>query len=224
MIYKGSSAVLLFLAVQAWACNAPIASSTIYYTPDAKVQCGAYGRKCKKFVDDVKLQGSGILSPTKLLRYTGKEEARDPSCPTTKGAAGVCLIPYISVAADARYWNMGDIVSMPGMKGKKVTLPDGKTFLHPGYFIVHDTGGAIKGSNRFDFYTGTLGAHHEDNSFGYKGEATTAMFSKKNCPERKRYSRLKPSHKEFSIARANIEKAIHGSSKKTSVQSSKGVN
>lgn len=198
---------LVFAAVQAVACNVPIATSTIYYTPDAKAQCGSYGTKCKKFVADVELQGSGILTPTQLLRYTGKTEKRDATCPTTKGAAGQCMIPYISIAADARYYQMGDIISMPAMKGKTLKMEDGRTFKHPGFFIVHDTGGAIKGSGRFDFYTGHMGADHANNSFGYKGDSDTTMFSKTTCQERKKFSKLKPGQAGFAQALSEINKA-----------------
>lgn len=62
----------------------------------------------------------------------------------------MCLDPYYSVAADLNLYSTGDIVFIPSVVG--LAMPDGST--HDGYFIVRDSGQAIKGFGRFDFFTG----------------------------------------------------------------------
>lgn len=57
---------------------------------------------------------------------------------------------------------MGTIIEAPEMKGKRFKLPNGQSFKHPGFLIVQDTGGAIKGAGRFDFYTGTANPFKTD--------------------------------------------------------------
>lgn len=62
----------------------------------------------------------------------------------------VCMDPYRSVAADNRYHKTGTVLFFPALKG--LELPDNT--VHDGYMVVRSTGGAIKGKDRFDFYTG----------------------------------------------------------------------
>ncbi|MFZ3231304.1 MAG: 3D domain-containing protein [Pseudobdellovibrio sp.] len=84
--------------------------------------------------------------------------ASDSQCPFGNGARRdqvngyrmMCLDPYHSVAADLSIYNLGDVIYIPTAVG--VVLPDGS--IHDGYFIVRDSGGAIKGYGRFDFFTG----------------------------------------------------------------------
>lgn len=176
---------LLALTPIADACKGAIATSTIYYVPHVRDICKS-NKPCAKFHEEVKLQGSGTLANGKSLKYTGRT-IDIGTCETARGAAGRCLIPYMSVAADPRHFRMGDVIEMPAMRGKKIKMPDGVTIKHPGYFIVMDTGGAIKGPNRFDFFTGSHGANHPDNAFGYQGDSEVAMFQKSKCPARKEF-------------------------------------
>lgn len=213
---KTISTAFLFIAVQAFACKVPIATTSFYYTPDAKVICGRYyaknERPCAKFIEDANMQGSGIQSPGILYRYKQSPRELGNGCKTTFGFAGTCLIPYVSIAADPSYHNMGDYISMPAMKGKKVTLADGRVLTHPGYFRVDDTGGAIDGRTRFDFYTGPLGLGQKRNSFSDSSGSDFSMENKKICSPRKTYENVKSSQ-EKAIAKAaiaNFEKAING--------------
>ncbi|MBC7457696.1 MAG: hypothetical protein H7235_05420, partial [Bdellovibrionaceae bacterium] len=128
-----------------------------------------------------------------------------------------CLIPYVSIAADPTYHNMGDYISMPAMKGKKVTLFDGRVLTHPGYFRIDDTGGAIDGRTRFDFYTGPLGLRQKKNSFSDNGEFNTkehsiSMENNEVCSARKTYKKVNSS-KEKALAKASIaefERFVNG--------------
>lgn len=212
------STVFLFIAVQAFACSVPIATTSFYYTPDAKVICGRYysekERPCAKFITDANMQGSGILSPGVLYRYKQSPRHLGNGCKTTFGFAGTCLIPYVSIAVDPDYHNMGDYIAMPEMKGKKVTLADGRVLTHPGYFRVDDTGRAINGRTRFDFYTGSLGLKQSKNTFSSASGSDCVMEKEKNgyCSPRKTYENVKSSA-EKAQAKAAVdafEKSLAG--------------
>lgn len=207
--------IFLFFMVQAYACQIPTATTTVYYLPDAKKMCGAYGRKCSKFVREVRMQGSGKLYPNKVYRYTGRTENLG-DCDTAKGARNTCLTPYISVAADRRQYNMGDIISMPGLKGRTMTLKNGKTFKHPGYLIVEDTGGAIKGRGRFDFFT-DMDMNDSKNSFGYKAKERLNLADKRTCSEIKKIaSRIRPSDAyQYKTILKQIRDAVNGATQTT---------
>jgi 3D (Asp-Asp-Asp) domain-containing protein len=70
-----------------------------------------------------------------------------------RGYKHMCIDPYYSVAADLSIYNLGDVIFIPLLKG--LALPNGEK--HNGYVIVRDSGGAIRGVGRFDFFTGYLG-------------------------------------------------------------------
>lgn len=60
-----------------------------------------------------------------------------------KGSSNLDLIPFVSLAVDPRYYDIGDILLITDYKSKKSFLG-----------IAHDTGAAIKGKNRVDLFTG----------------------------------------------------------------------
>lgn len=64
------------------------------------------------------------------------------------------LVPFRSIAVDKSRIPYGTVLYIPKARGTKVTLPDGTTRVHDGYFIAADTGGAIKG-NHIDVFFGT---------------------------------------------------------------------
>ncbi len=68
----------------------------------------------------------------------------------SKKTTVMCLDPYYSVAADLTLYSVGDVIFISSIAG--LVLPDGT--VHDGYFIVRDSGQAIKGYGRFDFFTG----------------------------------------------------------------------
>lgn len=82
-------------------------------------------------------------------------------CPYGKGIQGSCLDPYRTVAADTDYWKVGEVIFVPDFEGVK--LADGTT--HDGFFVVRDTGGAINGQHRFDFFVGILLRNDDENTF-----------------------------------------------------------
>lgn len=64
------------------------------------------------------------------------------------------LVPFRTVAVDHRTIPYGTVLYIPGAKGVKITLPNGTTATHDGFFIAGDTGGAIK-QNHIDVFTGS---------------------------------------------------------------------
>ena len=65
------------------------------------------------------------------------------------------LVPFRSIAVDRNYISYGTVLYIPKARGTKVTLPDGTTRVHDGYFIAADTGGAIKGTH-IDVFFGSI--------------------------------------------------------------------
>jgi len=166
-------------------------SATIYFLPREG--------KVKNFRAAVKLQGSGIMANGNRLSYTGKVTKPPTNCTTTKTSASrQCLLSYFSIAADLRYHRAGDIIEVPSLKGTRVRLPDsGQTISHPGFFIVHDTGAAIKGVNRFDFFTGTDNPSAKGNAFRQK-----KLGDKFNC--QKSWRKFARNSKGYHMARNQI--------------------
>ncbi len=110
------------------------------------------------------------------------KEVDKNKCPYGLGVKNICLDPYYTVAADLKYHNPGDVIFVEEMKGTK--LPNGE--VHDGFFIVRDRGGAIKGANRFDFYTGLLHYKNEDNPFtslGFSNEKASFPYRKATTSE-----------------------------------------
>lgn len=166
--------------------------ATNYYLPDhevdsrysscartEKIRIGKETLKvCPQFLSAVRMQGSGHVSfkgKKYRVHYSGNVElVSKTKCSTAIGAANQCLIPFVHIAADPQYFNMGDIIEVPELRYMRVPRADGKgEFIHPGYFIVGDTGGAIKGNNRFDFFTGKGNPMGKENPFGPYGKKMT---------------------------------------------------
>jgi 3D (Asp-Asp-Asp) domain-containing protein len=77
------------------------------------------------------------------------------------GVRGICLDPFYTVAADLRYHKPGEVIYVPALVGRK--LPNGES--HNGFLVVRDTGGAIRGPHRFDFFSGSLSWQDPANTF-----------------------------------------------------------
>lgn len=124
---------------------------------------------CSKFYFAAQMQGSALVRVNNgsqyLINYVGAEDGIPRYtvvdrniCPYGLGVSNLCLQPFISIAADRKLYKAGDVIFVPAVRDAKIVLPDGD--LHQGFFIVTDTGAAIVGSGRFDFYTGPM--HYSD--------------------------------------------------------------
>ncbi|MGI0488410.1 3D domain-containing protein [Pantanalinema rosaneae CENA516] len=71
-----------------------------------------------------------------------------------RGAKGVELVPYRTIAVDPTLIPFGSVVYIPQANGQVITLPSGQQVIHDGYFYAADTGSAIVG-NHIDVFLGT---------------------------------------------------------------------
>lgn len=69
------------------------------------------------------------------------------------GAGGRNMVPYRTVAVDPELIPLGSVLYIPAARGTVVTLDDGETHIHDGYFYAGDTGGSIDG-NHVDVFIG----------------------------------------------------------------------
>lgn len=120
---------------------------------------------------------------TTLINYVQEKQGVylfkevEEKCPYGYGVKNICLDPYYTVAADLNFHKPGDVIYVDEIKGTK--LPNGE--VHDGFFIIRDKGGAIKGANRFDFYTGMVHYKNEENPFtplGFANEKSQFAYRK----------------------------------------------
>jgi membrane-bound lytic murein transglycosylase len=150
---------------------------TIYYIPQfdlEKQTCAASSRRaikdkkdqilfqvCKEIYEACLMQGTCEIKNSEgrtLVNVAGKVDSdyrfakvQNKTCRYGMGAGkAICLDPFHSIAADLSIYKLGQVIYIPHAVG--IELPDGSK--HDGYFVVRDSGGAIKGYGRFDFFTG----------------------------------------------------------------------
>lgn len=118
-----------------------------------------------------------ILNYTQTVNEIPRFKAVDTDrCPYGLGVSQICLDPFYTVAADLKYHKIGDVLFVDKLKGLK--LPNNE--IHSGYVIVRDSGGAIKGPDRFDFFTGTFHFTDPRNTVSKEGfSSTTNSYSYK---------------------------------------------
>jgi 3D (Asp-Asp-Asp) domain-containing protein len=97
-----------------------------------------------------------------VYRFTEVDLKR---CPFGYGVKNSCLDPFFSVAADLTIYKPGEVIFVPNLVGVKV--PTGE--IHDGYFVIRDSGAAIVGATRFDFFTGFYSHVNRGNVFARLG-------------------------------------------------------
>ena len=193
-------------------------SSSVYYTPHELSSQNVRG-----FEAAVRLEGVGVDSGG---NYVNERGAVDPSVSceipaglgvgskknqSARGKVG-CLVPFFSVAAElsATTYHRGDLIFVPAVKAANIQLPNGK--IHPGYFIVQDTGHAFEnaGLGRFDFYTGNFSATDPQNPFA---KIMDWLSEKKSClreQTRKKFELIRFGHPDYEPAIEEVEEAVGG--------------
>tara|TARA_B110001454_G_scaffold219200_1_gene251834 strand:+ start:59182 stop:59922 length:741 start_codon:yes stop_codon:yes gene_type:complete len=195
-------------------------SPTLYFVPvlnSKKIECrgddvksikNAKGqtiaRVCEADYKVCVMQGTCLLSENRGMRIVtfttrrGKvptfSENSKKECPYGLGVKDICLDPYYTVAADLNFHKLGDVIFIPSVRG--VQLPNGE--IHDGYFVVRDSGSAIKSEKRFDFFTGfdkdtdtsnvfkKLGLDAKENRFKHEKaseEIAVKVRAKRNYPK-----------------------------------------
>lgn len=126
-----------------------------------------------------KMNGSGMVNGRVVDKKGKSKECLGMDGDVSAKGAGGCLTAFFSVAADLSQYRVGDIIYLPDINEGNLKVPSGKR--HPGFFIVQDTGGAIKGPSRFDFYTGTKSLADSRNIFGGAGQKFKILQDRKKC-------------------------------------------
>ncbi len=132
-------------------------------------------RICRTTQSACALQGSCAIVQDGELRsfnISGRAEKHDiffemteHDCKFGYGVKSSCLDPFYTLAADMSIYRPGDVIYMPTVRGLK--LPDGTD--HSGYFVVRDSGRAIIGKGRFDFFSGYYPWRSDENPFSKIG-------------------------------------------------------
>lgn len=175
---------LLGLLLTAGVAQANCLRPTLYFKPIAErapyANCGrkqmltihdddtgrSFGMKlCPRFIQDAKIQGQATITingARRVINVSGRESnvwklVPQKRCSYGYGVRNLCLIPFVSVAADLDHHDPGDVLFVKALKGTKVPHPYKKDewWTHDGYVVVTDRGGSISGANRFDFFIGT---------------------------------------------------------------------
>ena len=163
----------------------------------------------------VNVEGTGVTRAGIMIQYTG--EVHSSNCPSVFGdaspisaASNKCLIPFISVACDTSIYPFGTIFKIPMLDKVEIAMPPlGKNKMkHPKYVVCEDTGSAIKGENRLDFYTGSYGLKSKANIFGSTANDLFKMFGNRSCHPNKTFKAIRHSDPEWQRAAGAIAAAI----------------
>ena len=163
----------------------------------------------------VNVEGTGVTRAGKMIEHTG--EVHSSNCPSVfgdaspiSGASHKCLIPFISVACDTSVYPLGTIFEVSMLDKVEIAMPpSGKNKMkHPKYVVCEDTGSAIKGENRLDFYTGSYGLKSKANIFGSTASDLFKMFGNKSCHPNKTFRAIRHSDPEWQTAAGAIAAAI----------------
>jgi len=120
--------------------------------PSVTDPCGLKGGTYrKKFLDDVKMQGSGQTVDGQIIRYTGTHGGRDcfTKAQCALGAIGRCITPNVSVAVDPTVIPLGTKLYIQGVGERR----------------AEDTGDLIKG-HHIDLYIGPVPRSQGTSAFG----------------------------------------------------------
>jgi len=119
-------------------------------------------------------------------------------------------MPFISVACDISVYPFGTVFEVSVLDKVEIAMPPfGQNKMkHPKYVVCEDTGSAIKGEGRFDFYTGSYGLQSKANIFGSAASDLFKMFGDKSCHPNKTFRAIRHSDPEWQTAVRAIAAAI----------------
>lgn len=131
---------------------------------------------------------SGLSDP--LVRALEKTRWKPAKGPFGDGAGGYVLAPYRTLAVDRATFPLGSVIYLPDARGVGLTLPDGTTATHDGYFFAGDVGGAIKGRH-VDFFIGV----REKNPFSFVTSSSSGKIPARRVVNAQTISWLKTLHR-----------------------------
>ena len=89
-----------------------------------------------------------------------------------EGSADYQLVPYRTLAVDTARIPIGAVLFIPKARGAKITLPNGATALHDGYFFAGDEGFGIE-KNHIDVFIGVT----KENPFDFVTSDSQGKFA-----------------------------------------------
>jgi 3D (Asp-Asp-Asp) domain-containing protein len=94
-----------------------------------------------------------VKHPALWARRAGRSRFGLSKGPFGDGAAGFQIVPFRTVAVDARAIPLGTVLYIPAARGTPVTLPSGRKAVHDGYFFASDHGGGVR-HDHIDVFVG----------------------------------------------------------------------
>ena len=125
-----------------------------------------------------------------LVRALEKTRWKVAKGPFGDGSGGYILAPFRTLAVDKNTFPLGTTLYVSKARGAKLSLPDGTTAKHDGYFFAGDTGGAITGRH-VDFFLGVT----ETNPFPFVTSASSGKFDVRLVTNAQTKAWLKALHK-----------------------------
>jgi len=145
---------------------------------------------CARFVSSLTMEGTGRTWDGRLLNWDARVGGRacfvevDPALyPFGVGVQGYALVPFRSLAVDARYVPLGHVVELPELAG--MPLPDGTR--HDGCFVAVDGGGAIVG-HHLDLFLPSTRWYRELHGAGYLPRHVSVVLDTPRCASAQRFA------------------------------------
>lgn len=151
---------------------------------------GTVAWACRGFVSALTMEGTGRTWDGRLLNWASRQRGR--ACftevdtalyPYGVGVQGYALVPYRSLAVDARFVPIGHVVEMPELRG--LPLPDGTR--HDGCFVAVDGGGAIRG-HHIDLFVPSRAVYESLASRRELPRQVTVVVDSDRCAHARRYA------------------------------------
>ena len=179
-----------FLLTQYWVAEerpgAAREQAVRVYDPEG----GTVAWACRGFVSSLTMEGTGRTWDGRLLNWASRHQGR--ACfievdtalyPYGVGVQGYALVPYRSLAVDARFVPIGHVVEMPELRG--MPLPDGTR--HDGCFVAVDGGGAIRG-HHIDLFVPSRGVYERLAAQRELPRRVTVVVDSERCAYARRYA------------------------------------
>lgn len=151
---------------------------------------GTVAWACRGFVASLTMEGTGRTWDGRLLNWASRRAGR--ACftevdtalyPFGVGVQGYALVPFRSLAVDARFVPVGHVVELPELRG--LPLPDGSR--HDGCFVAVDAGGAIRG-HHLDLFVPSRGVYESLAARRELPRRVTVVVDSDRCGDARRYA------------------------------------
>lgn len=147
---------------------------------------------CGRFASSLTMEGTGRTWDGRLFNWDGRSNGR--SCfvemdtalyPFGAGVQGYALVPWRSLAVDARFVPIGHTVELHALAG--FPLPDGSR--HDGCFVAVDGGGAIRG-HHLDMFVPAQSDYARLSHEGWLPDHVEVVMDPPRCEHARRFAVL----------------------------------